>query len=69
MYLIKNINKADKNYIRAVQIGPTGVDITYGVDRVAIHFVSYAVALLVARMLWIVKIGNMEIEEEKLEQT
>lgn len=63
LHIIKNVNKLDKNYIRDVRFGVTGVDIFYGRVSQAMQFSSYAVAMLVARMLFAGKLGNFEIEE------
>lgn len=47
--ILKNIKKSDKPFVRRIEIGYTGVVITYGTEKQAQRFVSQNVAVVTAQ--------------------
>lgn len=52
MIVIKRGDKERDPYIRAVAVGCTGIDITYGTERQALRFASRGAATHVAKALY-----------------
>ena len=53
-FILKNNRKKDKPFVRRVEVGCTGLDLTYGTEAQAIKFVSFAVAGQVVKALSVV---------------
>ena len=53
-FVLKNSRKKDKPFIRRIEVGCTGLDLTYGTESQAIKFVSFAVAGQIVKALSVV---------------